>query len=335
MKRLFAVLLSAFVLLGLAPSRAAILNDVKARGSLNCGIYPNYPGFSSLAPDGNYVGFDVDICKAVAAAVKVNVKYVPLSGSERFAAIANRTVDILSMQVTWTAGRDISNGLQFTTTVYHDGQGFITRKSAGIKSLKDLSGATICIPQGTTAELNTADWFRANNLQLKAITFGNPDEMIRAYEAGRCDAFTSGIATLASNRANLKQPDEHIILPEVISKEPLTPAIPEGDPKWLDVVNWSIFTLFIAEEKGITAANVDQVLATSQDPEVKRLLGESGSIGVDLGLDNQWALRIIKAVGNYSEVFDRNIGKNGVLKLDRGLSALWNKGGLLIAPPFR
>jgi general L-amino acid transport system substrate-binding protein len=265
----------------------------------------------------------------------VNVKYVPLSGSERFAAIANRTVDILSMQVTWTAGRDISNGLQFTTTVYHDGQGFITRKKLGLKNLKELSGASICIPQGTTSELNTADWFRANNLQLNAITFGNPDEMIRAYEAGRCDAFTSGIASLASNRANLREPEEHIILPEVISKEPLTPAVPEGDPKWLDVVNWTIFTLLIAEEKGITAANVDQLAKSTQDPEVKRLLGQSGSIGTDLGLDNDWAVRIIKAVGNYSDVFERNIGKNGVLKLDRGMSALWNKGGLLFAPPFR
>jgi general L-amino acid transport system substrate-binding protein len=312
-----------------------MLDDLKSRGVMNCGIYPNYPGFSSLAPDGTYVGFDVDICKAIAAALKVNIKFVPLSGSERFAAIANKTVDILSMQVTWTAARDISNGLQFTTTVYHDGQGFITRKKLGLKSLKELSGASICIPQGTTAELNTADWFRSNNLQLNAITFGNPDEMIRAYEAGRCDAFTSGIASLASNRANLKEPDEHVILAEVISKEPLTPAVPEGDAKWLDVVNWTIFTLLIAEEKGITAANLDQIAKTTNDPEIKRLLGQTGSIGTDLGLDNEWAVRIIRAVGNYSEVFERNIGKNGVLKLDRGLSALWNKGGLLIAPPFR
>jgi general L-amino acid transport system substrate-binding protein len=316
-------------------AKAAVVSDIKARGTLNCGIYPNYPGFSSLAPDGTYVGFDVDVCKAVAAALKVGIKFVPLSGSERFAAIANKTVDILSMQVTWTASRDISNGLQFTTTVYHDGQGFITRRKAGVSNIKDLSGATICIPQGTTAELNTADYFRANNLRLNAITFGNPDEMLRAYEAGRCDAFTSGIATLASNRANLKQPDEHVILPEVISKEPLTPAIAEGDAKWLDVVNWTIFSLFIAEEKGITAANVDDIRKSTQDPEVKRLLGDSGSIGTDLGLDNEWAVRIIKSGGNYSEIFERNIGKNGVLKLDRGLSALWNKGGLLFAPPFR
>jgi general L-amino acid transport system substrate-binding protein len=335
MKHVLSAAVCLLGLLGSEASSAGTLDDVKSRGVMNCGIYPNYPGFSSLAPDGTYVGFDVDICKAVAAALKVNIKFVPLSGSERFAAIANRTVDILSMQVTWTAGRDISNGLQFTTTVYHDGQGFITRKKLGVKGLKELSGASICIPQGTTAELNTADWFRSNNLQLNAVTFGNPDEMIRAYEAGRCDAFTSGVASLASNRANLKQPDEHVILPEVISKEPLTPAIPEGDPKWLDVVNWTIFTLFIAEEKGITAANVMEMAKSTQDPELKRLLGQSGSIGTDLGLDNDWAVRIIKAVGNYSEVFERNIGKNGVLKLDRGLSALWNKGGLLIAPPFR
>ena len=181
------------------PADAAVINDIRARGILNCGIYPNYPGFSSLAPDGNYVGFDVDVCKAVAAALKVGIKFVPLSGSERFAAIANKTVDILSMQVTWTASRDISNGLQFTTTVYHDGQGFITRKKDGVASIKDLSGATICIPQGTTAELNTADYFRANNLRLNAITFGNPDEMLQAYEAGRCDAFTSRCGVVASN----------------------------------------------------------------------------------------------------------------------------------------
>jgi general L-amino acid transport system substrate-binding protein len=334
MKRVVLASLCA-VLAFSSAAKAAVISDIKARGTLNCGIYPNYPGFSSLAPDGTYVGFDVDVCKAVAAALKVGIKFVPLSGSERFAAIANKTVDILSMQVTWTASRDISNGLQFTTTVYHDGQGFITRKKAGVSSIKDLSGATICIPQGTTAELNTADYFRANNLRLNAITFGNPDEMLRAYEAGRCDAFTSGIATLASNRANLKQPDEHVILPEVISKEPLTPAIAEGDAKWLDVVNWTIFSLFIAEEKGITAANVDDIRKSTQDPEVKRLLGDTGSTGTDLGLDNEWAIRIIKSVGNYSEIFERNIGKNGVLKLDRGLSALWNKGGLLFAPPFR
>jgi general L-amino acid transport system substrate-binding protein len=334
MKRVvLASLCAALAFSGAA--KAAVISDIKARGTLNCGIYPNYPGFSSLAPDGTYVGFDVDVCKAVAAALKVGIKFVPLSGSERFAAIANKTVDILSMQVTWTASRDISNGLQFTTTVYHDGQGFITRRKAGVANIKDLSGATICIPQGTTAEINTADYFRANNLRLNAITFGNPDEMLRAYEAGRCDAFTSGIATLASNRANLKQPNEHVILPEVISKEPLTPAIAEGDAKWLDVVNWTIFSLFIAEEKGITAANVDDIRKSTQDPEVKRLLGDTGSIGTDLGLDNEWAVRIIKSGGNYSEIFERNIGKNGVLKLDRGLSALWNKGGLLFAPPFR
>ena len=212
MKNALRTLVGALAVLGSAPCWAGMVDDLKSRGVMNCGIYPNYPGFSSLAPDGTYVGFDVDICKAVAAALKVNTKFVPLSGSERFAAIANRTVDILSMQVTWTAARDISNGLQFTTTVYHDGQGFITRKKLGLKSLKELSGASICIPQGTTAELNTADWFRSNNLQLNAVTFGNPDEMIRAYEAGRCDAFTSGIASLASNRANLKEPDEHVIL---------------------------------------------------------------------------------------------------------------------------
>ena len=293
-----AYLLAVVALAGLGgalPASSGTTDDVKAEGVLNCGVYPNYPGFSSLAPNGTYIGFDVDICQAVAAALNVKVKHVPLSGSERFGAIASKSVDILSMQVTWTASRDISNGLQFTTTVYHDGQGFLIRKKLGVKTLKELAGATICIPQGTTAELNTADWFRANNLQFTPVTFGNPDEMIKAYEAGRCDAMTSGSASLASNRANLKDAADHVILPDVISKEPLTPVVAEGDPKWLDVVNWTIFSLLIAEEKGVTGANAGQIGKTTQDPEIKRLLGESGSLGVDLGLDKLWAVRAIEA----------------------------------------
>jgi general L-amino acid transport system substrate-binding protein len=333
MRRLLACALTVAWLA--LPAEAAILDEVKGRGVLICGIYPNYPGFSSLNPDGEYVGFDIDFCRAVAAAVEVDLKFVPLTGTERFVALAGKTVDMLSMLVTWTASRDISNAVQYTVTNFYDGQGFMTRKANGLTSAKELSGATICIPQGTTAELTTADWFRTHGLELNAVTYANVDELIRAYEAGRCDAYTAGIATLASRRSALQNPDDHVILPEVISKEPLTPAVPEGDPKWLDIVSWTIWATMIAEEKGITQDNVEEMAKTSEDPEVQRLLGQSGSIGEEMGLDNEWAIRVIREVGNYEEIFERNVGKDGVLKLDRGLAAQWSDGGLLHAPPFR
>jgi general L-amino acid transport system substrate-binding protein len=314
---------------------ASVLDEVRKRGSMNCGVYPNYPGFSSLDANGAYVGFDVDICKVVATAANVNVKIVPVTANERFAVVAGKSVDLLSQMMTWTAGRDVTNGMQFTTVVFHDGQGFATRKSNNIKSARELSGATICISQGSTLELNVADWFRTQNLKLNAITFSNPDEVVRAYEAERCDAFAGGLGSLFARVRKLKNPDDHIILPEVVSNEPLTPAVAEGDPKWLDIVNWSIFALIIAEERGITSKNVEELARTSEDPAIRRLLGVTGTVAKDAGLDPQWAVRVIKAHGNYGEIFDRNLGAESPFKMERGLNQLWNKGGLIFAPPYR
>ena len=314
---------------------AGVLEDVRQRGAMNCGVYPNYPGFSSLDANGAYVGFDVDICKAVATAVNINLKIVPVTANERFAVVAGKTVDVLSQMMTWTAGRDVTNGMQFTTVVFHDGQGFATRKSNNIKSARDLSGATICISQGSTLELNVADWFRTQKLKLNAITFSNPDEVVRAYEAERCDAMAGGLGSLFARVKKLKNPDDHIILPEVVSNEPLTPAVAEGDPRWLDIVNWTIFALIIAEERGITSKNVEELARTSEDPAIRRLLGVTGTIAKDMGLDAQWAVRLIKTHGNYGEIFERNLGKESPFGMDRGLNQLWNKGGILFAPPYR
>lgn len=314
---------------------AETLEKVKERGVLNCGVYPNFPGFSSLNSDGKYVGFDIDFCKAVAAAANVDLKTLPHSSTERFPAVQSGTVDLLSMVTTWTASRDAGLGLQFTEATFYDGQGFIVQRSSGVTSAKQLSGATICVLQGTTTELNLTDWFRTNNLELRAITFKNEDELLRAYQAGRCDAFTGGIAIIAGRRTNFPSPADHIILPEIISKEPLTPVTREGDDAWTDIVRWTVFATMIAEEKGITMDNVEKMKESSTDPEVQRLLGKTSSIADGLGLDSDWAVRIIKAVGNYGEIFDRNLGPNTPLALKRGLNAQWDKGGLVYAPPYR
>ena len=327
--------LAVAILLAGGAAKASKLEDVQKRGVLNCGVYPSFSGFSSLNADGKYVGFDIDFCDAVGAAVNVAVKHLPHSSSERFPAVQSGTVDLLSMVTTWTAGRDTGLGLQFTVPTFYDGQAFMVRVESGIKSANQLNGATICVQQGTTGELNLADWFRSNNYTLNAIAFTAEDDVIRAYEAKRCDATTGSRGIMAGRRLNLAKPDDHLILPEVISKEPLTPVTAEGDDEWTDIVRWAIWATMIAEEKGITKANVKQVVAESTDPEVQRLLGKTGSLAKGLGLDDDWAVRIISKVGNYGEIFERNLGKSSPLGLDRGLNNQWNKGGLLYAPPFR
>src|SRR6267154_5789662 len=316
-------------------AQSPTLASIVSRGTLNCGVYPNFPWFETLDRDGNYVGFDVDFCKAVAAAANVQLKVVPLTATERFPALVSKSVDMLAMVTTRTASRDFGNGLQFAPVTFYDGQGFVTRSKNKIKSAKELSGATICVLQGTTSELNLADWFRANNLKLNAVTFASEDEVQRAYEANRCDAFTGGIAIIAGRRTNFRDPAEHIILPEVISKEPLAPVTAEGDEKWSKIVAWTIFATMIAEEKDVTAANVEQTAKDSPDPELRRLFGKSGSIARDMGMDPDWAMRAIKAAGNYREIFERNLGAKTPLRLERGLNAQWDKGGLIYAPPFR
>ncbi len=335
MKRgLVIIAVAAVMSLTAAGASAGILDKVKDRGALNCGIYTNFPGFSSLAADGTYRGFDIDFCRAVAAAVGVPVKQVPLSATDRFPSLQANTVDMLSMVTTDTASREFS-GLEFPAVTFYDGQGFVTRAAAGIKSARELNGATICVLQGTTTELNLSDWFRANRLRLNAVTFSSEDELLRAYQANRCDAVTGSVAIMAGRVTNFPNPRDHVILPEVISKEPLGVVTADGDEKWTRIVRWAVFATMIAEEKGITSQNVDEIRKSSQDPEVQRLLGVTASFAQDMGLDAAWAVRVLQAVGNYGEIFDRNLGEATPLRLKRGQNALWNNGGLLYPAPFR
>jgi general L-amino acid transport system substrate-binding protein len=276
----------------------------------------------------------VDFCRATAAALGVDVKFTQLSAKERFPALQSGEVDLLYRTTTWTMSRDVTLGFDFQGVNFYDGQGFMVRKSLGVKSAKGLNGAAICVATGTTTELNMADYFRTQGMKYKAVVFEKASEVRNAYEAGRCDVYTTDKGSLAAQRTALKNPGQHIILPETISKEPLGPVTRHGDNKWGDLVRWVFNALIIAEEKGITAANADSN-KSSTDPTVKRLLGETGTFGEDLGISNDWALNAIKAVGNYGEIFERNVGMGSKLGLDRGLNQLWTKGGVLYAPPIR
>jgi len=333
-----AAVIAAFAFIGSAS--AGTLADVQARGSLNCGV--NGPtgltGFGIPDDKGNWTGLDVDMCRAVAAAVfgdATKVKFVPLGSKERFTALQSGEIDMLARNSTWTYARDTELGLDFVAVNYYDGQGFLVRKELGVKSAKELSGATICVQTGTTTEKNLADYFRTNNLDLKQPpTFENADQARQAYDEGRCDAYTTDASGLASERTQLKNPADNIILPEIISKEPLGPVVRHGDNNWGDIVRWSFFAMLIAEEKGITQANVDQIKTSTQDPEVRRLLSLDDDWGKKMGVSKDWAYDIIKSVGNYGESFERNVGQKTPLGLARGLNELWSKGGLQYAPPF-
>ena len=330
------VTFAAFALVsstGFAASKT--LEVIKKRGVLRCGVNPNTPGYAAVDSRGVYQGFDTDFCRAIAAAIQVKVKFFPLTGKERFPALQSGEVDMLSRRTTWTMSRDTRLGFQFAAVTYYDGQGFIVRKNSGIKSAKGLDGATVCVATGTTTELNLADYFRQNNMKLKALTFENADVVRSTYESGRCDAMTGDASSLAANKTIMKNPRAHIILPEIISKEPLAPLSRHGDNEFNDIIRWVINAIVIAEEKGITKANVERVANTSKDPEVQRMLGKTGSMGKDLGLDPKWALRAIKAVGNYEELFEKHLGLETPLGLPRGYNRLWNKGGILFAPPIR
>ncbi|SOE00038.1 amino acid ABC transporter substrate-binding protein [Caenispirillum bisanense] len=341
MKNLFTAAAMAALAVGATAGSAqagTTFDAVKQRGEVVCGVHTGLAGFGAPDAQGNWSGLDIDVCRAVAAAVfgdAKKVKYVPLSAQQRLAALQAGEVDILSRNTTWTLTRDTSNGLNFTAVNYYDGQGFMVPKSLGVNSAKELDGATVCVQTGTTTELNMADYFRANNMKLNPLTIEAFEEVNAAYASGRCDAITSDASQLAAIRANdLPNPDDHVILPELISKEPLTPAVRHGDDQWFDVVKWSIYAMIDAEEQGITSANVDEKKG-SDNPNTKRLLGVTPGMGAALGLPEEWAYNIVKQVGNYGESFERNVGKDSPLKLERGLNALWTDGGLMYAPPAR
>ena len=323
-----------------APAQAGKTVDaIKARGQVVCGVNTGLAGFSAADSQGNWSGLDVDVCRAVAAAVLgdgAKVKWVPLNAQQRFTALQSGEIDVLSRNTTWTLTRDASLGLHFTNTTYYDGQGFMVPVKSKIKSAKQLKGQTVCVQSGTTTEKNLTDFSRANNLGIKPVVFEKLEAATGAYFAGRCVAYTTDASGLASTRnKEAKNPAEHLILPELISKEPLGPVVRRGDDEWFAIVKWVVFGLLEAEEYGITQANVDKLLAESQDPVVLRILGKSEDTGKLLGLDKSWMVNAIKAVGNYGEVFERNVGPKTPLALPRGVNNLWNKGGLMYAPPVR
>ncbi|MNF39584.1 amino acid ABC transporter substrate-binding protein [Pseudomonas borbori] len=316
----------------------ATLDAVQKKGFVQCGISDGLPGFSYADEKGNYFGLDVDVCRAVAAALfgdATKVKYSPLTAKERFTALQSGEVDVLSRNTTWTSSRDSGLGLNFTGTNYYDGQGFLVNKKLGVTSAKELDGATVCIQAGTTTELNLSDYFRANGLKYTPITYDTSDESATSLESGRCDVLTSDQSQLYAQRIKLAAPLEYVVLPEVISKEPLGPVVRQGDEEWFDIVRWSLFAMLNAEELGITSANVEETAKTTKNPDIARLLGVEGEFGKDLKLPKDWAVQIVKQVGNYGESFDRNVGAGSELKIERGLNALWNKGGLQYAPPVR
>jgi len=316
---------------------AQTLNTIKSRGSLNCGANGTLAGFGLPDAQGRWTGFDVDFCRALSAAIfndPNKIKFVPLTARDRFTALQSGEVDVLARNTTWTSSRDTSLGLNFTGIYYYDGQGFMVRKALKVNSALELNDAAVCVQQGTTTELNLADYFRANKMKLKTVTFATADEAIKAYDAGRCDAYTTDASGLAGERLRLANVNDHIILPEIISKEPLGPVVRHGDDQWFDIVKWALFAMVNAEELGVTKANVEEQMK-SDNPDVKRLLGTEGKHGEGLGLTNDWAYRIVKHVGNYGESFERNVGQGSQLKIGRGLNALWTKGGLQYAPPIR
>ena len=317
---------------------ADTLSEVKSRDVLNCGVNVGLVGFAAPDANGNWAGFDVDLCKAIAAAVLGDpgkVKYVPTTGQNRFTALSSGEVDMLARNSTWSYSRDTDLKLDFAGVNYYDGQGFMVRKDLGVTSAKELGGATICIQTGTTTELNLSDFFKANNLEYSPVNIDSNAEGEQQYMAGACDAYTTDISGLAATRAAFADPENHIILPEVVSKEPLGPAVRHGDNNWGDIIRWTLNALIAAEEYGVTSKNIDELAKSSQNPEVQRLLGVTDDLGAMMGLDAEWAKRAIQASGNYGEIFAANVGEQTPIGLARGLNAQWTQGGLLYAQPFR
>ena len=314
------------------------LEKVKAAGGVSCGVPTGTPGYAQPDDKGVYSGFDIDICKALSAAIfgdPGKVKYVPLTAQQRFTALQSGEVDILSNNTTWTLTRDTDLGLNFGPVVFYDGQGFMVPKKLGVKSAKELNGATICVAPGTTTELNLADYFRATKMEYKPVVIDKVDELFAAFFSGRCDVMTGDATGLAAQRiGRASNPDDYVVLPERISKEPLASVVRHGDDQWHDIVDWTTYVLIQAEESGITQANVDDMLK-SDDPNIKRMLGVTPGMGKALGLDEKWAYNEIKMVGNYGEIFERTLGMGSPMKFERGLNGLWTKGGLLYAMPIR
>jgi general L-amino acid transport system substrate-binding protein len=338
MKRVSLVVTLAVAAALSAPAASAqTLKTIKDRGMLSCGVSQGLPGFSSPDDKGNWTGIDVDVCRAIAAAVfndPTKIKFVPLSAKDRFTALQSGEIDVLSRNSTWTLSRDTSLGANFTGVTYYDGQGFLVKKSLKVNSALELNSASVCVATGTTTEQNLADYFKGNNMKYEVIAFVTADETVKAFEAGRCDVFTDDVSGLYSERLKLAVPADYVVLPEVISKEPLGPMVRHGDDQWFDLVKWTLFAMINAEELGVTQKNVDE-MAKSDKPELKRMFGTDGNLGEQLGVTKDWVTRIVKAVGNYGESFERNVGSGSKLGIARGLNNLWNKGGILYAPPIR
>lgn len=315
------------------------LDEILQRGQLNCGVTTGLAGFSNPDSEGNWTGLDADVCRAIAAAILGDaeaVNFVPATAQQRFTVLQSGEVDLLSRVTTWTLTRDTSLGLNFAPTTFYDGQGFMVHKDLGVTSAMELEGAAVCVQPGTTTELNLADFFRANGMEFEPVVIEQLDEVNAAYFSGRCDVYTTDASGLAATRASVAEnPEDHIILPELISKEPLSPAVRQGDDQFFDIVKWVVYALIEAEEYGVNSQNVDDLRENSENPVVRRLLGISDELGSHLGLSNDWAYNAIKQVGNYGEIFDRNVGVDSPLGLERGYNDLWTRGGLMYAMPVR
>jgi general L-amino acid transport system substrate-binding protein len=346
MKRTFglglAIGLAVAVLVGAAATiyefyDTRTLKRTIRRGEVFCGVNKGLPGFSIPDDKGTWTGFDVDFCRAVAAAIfndPAKAKFIPLDANERFRELQNRTVDILSRNSTWDMSREQNYDLYFPAVAYYDGQGFMVPRSRNIDSALDLNGSKVCVQGGTTTELNLADYFKANNMKYEEVKFPQLEQVVKAYENGKCDTFTADVSQLYALRLNLIQPADQMILPDVISKEPLAPVVRQRDDDWMMIVKWTLYAMINAEELGVNSKNIDEALK-SKKPDVMRLVGNEGSYGEDLGLSKDWAVRIIRHVGNYGEVYDRNVGSESKLHIPRGLNQLWNAGGIQYAPPIR
>jgi len=335
-----SVFLGALAIAGLAAGAASAttLEDVQAAGELKCGVTTGLVGFAAPDADGKWDGFDVSVCRAVAAAVLgdgTKVKFVPTTGKTRFTALASGEVDVLARNTTWTFSRDVDLGFEFAGVNYYDGQGFMVPKSIGVTSAKELDGATVCIQTGTTTELNLADYFRANNISYEPVPIETNAEAQQKYLSNACDVYTTDASGLAATRATFEDPSAHMVLPEIVSKEPLGPLVRHGDNQWGDIVRWTLNALITAEELGVTRDNVGEMAKGTNNPEINRLLGTEGTLGAMLGLNADWARKAIASEGNYAEIFNRNIGPDTIIGLSRGVNASYRDGGLLYSPPFR
>ncbi|GGX71073.1 amino acid ABC transporter substrate-binding protein [Saccharospirillum salsuginis] len=333
----FRFIASLLVMAGAGLAQGATLGDVRGKDYLDCGVSTGIPGFSNPDSQGRWSGLDVDVCRAVAAAVLGDadkVRYTPLTPSDRFNALSSGEVDLLSRNTTWTHSRDTTMGMIFAGIAFYDGQGFMVTRSSGLTSASELNGAAVCIQSGTTSELNLADYFREHNMKYQPVAFTTSDQTLEGFQAGRCNVLSSDLSQLYAQRTRLKDRDSVRILPEVISKEPLGPAVRQGDMQWYNIVKWTLYAMVNAEEYGVNQSNVDDMRA-SDKPVIQRMLGVNGDTGRAMGLSADWAYQIIKQVGNYGEVFERNVGQDSELGFDRGLNELWSRGGILYAPPLR